>query len=68
MDLDIDDSFDIYAFMKKNKMVSGIPALLCYGAENKSYVSDLSISGTDPKQLDHFFKSCVSLYRQSAKE
>lgn len=67
MDLDIDECFDIYAFMKKNKMVSGIPALLCYGAENKTYISDLAISGTDPVQLDNFFKSCVALYKKSVQ-
>ena len=29
-DIDVDQSFDFYAFLKSKKMVNGIPVLLCY--------------------------------------
>lgn len=29
-DIDVDESFDMYALLKSKKMVNGIPVLLCY--------------------------------------
>ena len=54
-DLDVDDNFDVYAFLKKNKMVSGIPVLLAYKQGNVSFVTDYSVSGTNLKEIDYFF-------------
>lgn len=65
LDLDVDTSIDVYAFLKTKKMVNGIPALLCYAKGNTSYASDIAISGTDPKDLDLFFKNCGELYKKS---
>uniref|UniRef100_A0A6C0HS24 Thioredoxin domain-containing protein n=1 Tax=viral metagenome TaxID=1070528 RepID=A0A6C0HS24_9ZZZZ len=57
-DINIDENFDLYAFMKKMGMVNGIPAILMYKQNNLSYISDDSVSGADPKDLDGFFKRC----------
>jgi len=57
-DLDVDNSFDLYAFLKSKKMVNGIPAILCYKKGNQSYIPDDSVTGVDPTQLDLFFKRC----------
>lgn len=57
-DLDVDNSFDLYAFLKSKKMVNGIPAILCYKRGNQSYIPDDSVTGADPTQLDLFFKRC----------
>jgi len=57
-DLDVDNSFDLYAFLKSKKMVNGIPAILCYKRGNQSYIPDDSVTGADPVQLDLFFKRC----------
>ena len=54
-DLDIDDSFDLYAFLKSKKMVTGIPSILAYIKGNESFASDFSYSGTDKKTLKVFF-------------
>ena len=57
-EIDIDTSFDLYAFLKSKKMVNGIPAILCYKKGNQSYIPDDSVTGADPTQLDLFFKRC----------
>lgn len=55
LDIDVDDSFDLYAWMKSKKQVNGIPVLLAYYPGNTGPGSNLAISGTDEKQLNHFF-------------
>jgi thiol-disulfide isomerase/thioredoxin len=57
-DIDVDESFDLYAYLKSKKMVNGIPVMLCYKRDNTSFIPDDSITGSDPVQLDTFFKRC----------
>ena len=57
-DIDVDQSFDFYSFMKSKKMVNGIPALLCYKKGNGTYIPDDFITGSDPQQLHQFFMRC----------
>ena len=57
-DIDVDESFDIYAFMKSKKMVNGIPVILCYKKGNTTFIPDDSITGADPGQLHAFFTRC----------
>ena len=55
-DLDIDDSFDLYAFLKSKKMVTGIPSILAYVKGNESYASDFAYSFSGGKEaLQNFF-------------
>jgi thioredoxin 1 len=55
--IDVDESFDFYAFLKSKKMVQGIPTLLCYHKGNESYIPDDSVAGTDTKQIYDFFRT-----------
>lgn len=57
-DIDVDESFDFYAFLKNKKMVNGIPVILCYKKGNQSFIPDDSITGADPGELDAFFRRC----------
>lgn len=59
-DIDVDESFDLYAYLKQKKMVNGIPVLLMYKKGNVSFVPDDSVTGADPAALDAFFKRCGS--------
>jgi thioredoxin 1 len=67
-DIDIEENIDLYAYLKKNKMVNGIPTILMYKRGNKSFAFDDSVVGSDAMQLDAFFKRCNmhwnSLHRQ----
>lgn len=59
--VDVDECFDLYAYLKQKKMVSGIPTLLAYKKENTYYVPDASISGTNESDLNHFFDTCLKM-------
>ena len=57
--VDIDERFDIYAFLKTKKMVSGIPAILCYNKGNTTYIPDDAVIGADLTKVNHFFQTCL---------
>ena len=57
-DIDVDESFDLYAFMKSKKMVNGIPAILLYRKGNTTFIPDDSVTGSNPVDLDNFFRRC----------
>jgi len=57
-DIDVDNSFDFYSFLKSKKMVNGIPVLLCYKKGNSTFIPDDIITGSDPQQLHQFFTRC----------
>jgi len=57
-DIDVDESVDLYAFLKSKKMVNGIPVMLCYKRGNISFAPDDAVTGSDPSQLNAFFKRC----------
>ena len=44
LEIDIDDSLDVFAFMKKMKMLNGVPSLLFYRMDNDSFAPSLSTS------------------------
>jgi len=57
-DIDVDDSIDLYSYLKTRRMVNGIPVMLMYKRGNISFIPDDSITGADPVALDAFFKRC----------
>ena len=59
--VDVDECFDLYAYLKQKKMVSGIPALLVYKKGNSYFVPDASISGTNESDLNNFFNTCLKM-------
>ena len=68
-DIDVDESFDLYAYFKSKKMVNGIPVMMCYKKGNHSFVPDDSVVGADPSALSAFFKRCgdsLALIQKSA--
>lgn len=75
VDLDVDENSDVYSFLKSKKMIYGIPTLMCYTSLNRSYIPDLSISGSSPSDLDKFFRACgnaaskyMNTFKQTQKE
>ena len=67
-DIDVDESFDLYSFMKNKRMINGIPAVLCYKKGNTSYIPDDMITGADPNELHSFFKRCGVLLSTITKK
>ena len=57
-DIDVDESVDLYAFLKSKKMVNGIPVMLCYKKGNVSFAPDDAVTGSEPAALNAFFMRC----------
>ena len=58
--IDIDECFEVYAFLKSKKMVNGIPVILCYEKGNLNYIPSYSIIGADKHGIDSFFNRCLA--------
>ena len=58
--IDVDKSFDLYAFMKSKKIVKGIPTIICYYKGNTHYIPDDVVVGTDLIELHTFFNQCLN--------
>jgi thiol-disulfide isomerase/thioredoxin len=57
--LDIDDCIDLYGFLKKKRVVRGVPTLLAYYKENTHYIPDDMCFGSDENEANAFFVRCV---------
>ncbi len=57
--LDIDDCIDLYGFLKKKRVVRGVPTLLAYYKENTHYIPDDMSFGSDENETNAFFVRCV---------
>lgn len=58
IELDVDESFDLYAFLKSKKMLRGIPTVFVYkkdiymrSDEGHMFIPQASISGTNEKEI-----------------
>lgn len=58
--LDVDENSELYSFMKRNRQVNGIPALVAYFKGNTSPYANISISGTNIDAINDFFKNCIN--------
>jgi len=57
IEIDIDESIDLFAMLKSKRMIQGVPVILFYNEENETYIPDDSVSGTDEQMITNFFKS-----------
>jgi thiol-disulfide isomerase/thioredoxin len=58
--IDVDECFEIYAYLKSKKMVNGIPAILAYYKNNLSYIPSDSVLGANSDEVVLFFNRCFS--------
>jgi thiol-disulfide isomerase/thioredoxin len=60
IEIDVDESTDIYAFFKKMRMANGIPTLLSFKKshyqDHSFYVPYKAITGADPRLVSQFFQ------------
>jgi thioredoxin 1 len=59
LEVDVDECFDLYAFLKHKKMVNGIPVFLAY-AKGMNEGPIASITGANLPELETFFAMCMS--------
>lgn len=61
-EINIDESIELFSFLKTKKMVSGIPAILAYkgGTKDFFYVPDDSHLGGNADGVNSFFDRCIA--------
>lgn len=57
-DIDIDESFELYAFLKSKKMINGIPAILVWDVGNTTYIPNDSAVGSNINEINLLFARC----------
>jgi thiol-disulfide isomerase/thioredoxin len=61
-DIDVDDSFDLYAFLKSKKMVTGIPVIMVWKQGSVEYIPDYSYVGADKEGLANFVNMMLNIF------
>ena len=66
IEVDVDENFDLYAFLKSKKMVKGIPTIFLYKKDEyikndteHLYIPQSSTSGTNLNNITHLFSLVV---------
>lgn len=59
VDMDVDDNFEVFVFLKNKKMVHGIPAVLMYYKGNENYIPDKTVFGTNERDIAEFFNHAL---------
>lgn len=63
IEIDIDESLELYILLKKYKQVNGIPATLVYNTRNKDddkwYISNDSVLGGDIEAIKQLFNKTI---------
>jgi len=58
IEIDIDDSFELYANLKTKRIVNGIPAILCWFKDNNELRPSDFINDSDPTGVALLFERC----------
>ena len=56
LEIDIDNSIEVYATMKGKRMLSGIPTLMFYALDNKEFYPSLTTTGGNIDTVNDFFE------------
>ena len=59
LSIDIDENIDLYSFLKKKRVVNGVPAILCYKRGNLSNIPDDYVIGANKEKLKAFSDRCI---------
>lgn len=57
VEIDVDESFDIFAHLKQKKMIQGIPTFFAYDVGSNSIVPTNCVVGANISDLDFFFRN-----------
>lgn len=57
--VDIDEDYQIFAYLKNKKMLQGIPAILMYQKSNSTLVFDDCVNSSNVEEIDQFFSRCI---------
>ena len=54
--IDVDESIELYGFLKSKRRINGIPAILAYRKGNLNYIPNDMMAGADVAQVNAFFQ------------
>ena len=54
-DIDVDNCSDLYFYLKNKRQVNGIPAILVYHTNNKTFAPDISQTGANLVEIRALF-------------
>jgi thiol-disulfide isomerase/thioredoxin len=57
--IDIDECFELYAFLKTKRMVNGIPSILAWKKGNTSTIPDAVVASSKDEEVNSFFQQCL---------
>jgi thioredoxin 1 len=57
--IDVDESFELYGFLKAKRRINGIPAIMAYRKGNLNYIPNDMMAGADVAQVNAFFQRCL---------
>jgi len=57
--IDIDNSIDVYSFLKKKRVINGVPAILCYLKGNISFIPDDVVIGASIDKISDLNDRCI---------
>ena len=57
--IDIDLCLEVYATLKKKRIISGVPVILAYYKGNMDCIPDDMVVGADRKKIIEFFNRCT---------
>ena len=60
IEIDIDESLELYGTLKSKRIVAGIPSLIAYYKDNTSIWPDEAISSSDPNDIEAFFNTVTN--------
>ena len=58
--IDVDESFELYGFLKAKRRINGIPAILAYKKGNLNYIPNDMMAGANVAQVNAFFQRCLA--------
>jgi thiol-disulfide isomerase/thioredoxin len=59
--IDIDECIQIYMQLKRLRILTGVPSLICYKAGNYDFFPEDSVFGSDETEIVQFFERCSKL-------
>jgi thiol-disulfide isomerase/thioredoxin len=58
-DIDVDDSIEIFGWLKTKRIVNGVPSIIAYFEENDTIYPNEFVLGANEKDLDILFKQLL---------
>lgn len=61
VEINVDESIELYSFLKNKRQIIGIPCMLAYHKGNNTYLPNDMVSGADAEQITKFFERCKKI-------